>query len=105
MRQITAFTTGFLAATSIAIIISIPRPVDVISPSYEYAEPSYTIEKLIDGRCASRVIRRGFVHEATYCAGEFGEIPINIPHTDSPEGDRERKSTRLHSSHVAISHA
>ena len=87
MRQITAFTTGFLAATSIAIIISIPRPVDVISPSYEYAEPSYTIEKLIDGWCASRVIRRGITHEATYCAGEFGQILINIPHTDSPEWD------------------
>jgi|GEM_PF-4028512 len=87
MKDLTTFTIGFLTAISAVIILNLPESVPVQPPDYGYNEPGYTIEKIIGGWCASRVIRRGFVHEATYCAGEFGQIPINIPHTDSPEWD------------------
>src|SRR5690625_2520212 len=88
MKQLTSFTTGFLLALSIAIIMNLseyvaPDPV----PDYGYNEPTYTTEKVIGGWCAGRIIRRNLTYEATYCAGEFGQIPINIPHTDSPEWD------------------
>lgn len=87
MKQLATFTTGFLLALSVSIIMNLPESEPVPAPNYEYAEPSYTTEKIIGGWCAGRVIRRGSTYEATYCAGEFGQIPINIPHTDSPEWD------------------
>jgi len=88
MKQLTSFTIGFLAAISIAIIMNLPEYVapDPV-PDYGYNEPSYTTEKVIGGWCAGRIIRRNLTYEASYCAGEFGQIPINIPHTDSPEWD------------------
>ena len=88
MKQLTSFTTGFLLALSIAIIMNLPEyeaPDPV--PDYGYSEPGYTIEKMIDGWCAGRIIRRNLTYEATYCAGEFGRIPVNIPHDTSPEWD------------------
>lgn len=87
MNPLAAFTIGLLTALSIAIIVNIPESEPVPAPNYEYAEPSYTTEKIIGGWCAGRIIRRGLTYEATYCAGEFGSVPINIPHTSSPEWD------------------
>ena len=88
MKELKYFTIGFLFASSLAIIMNLPESeVPGTTPDYGYNEPSYTTEKIIGGWCAGRIIRRGLTYEATYCAGEFGQIPINIPHTDSPEWD------------------
>lgn len=88
MKELTSFTTGAIVALSLAIIINMPEPeTEIKLPDYGYAEPSYTVEKIIGGWCAGRIIRRGLTYEASYCAGEFGRVPVNIPHTDSPEWD------------------
>jgi len=87
MKQLTSFTIGFLTAISAVIILNLPESVPVQPPDYGYNEPTYTTEKIIGGWCAGRIIRRNLTYEATYCAGEFGQIPINIPHTSSPEWD------------------
>src|SRR5690554_5944412 len=88
MKQLTSFTIGFLAAMSVAIITNLPEyEAPGAVPDYGYNEPTYTIENVIGGWCAGRIVRRARTYEASYCAGEFGQIPINIPHTDSPEWD------------------
>ena len=87
MKQLAAFTIGFLTAISAAIILNLPESVPVQPPDYGYSEPTYTTEKIIGGWCAGRIVRRARTYEASYCAGEFGQIPINMPHTDSPEWD------------------
>src|SRR5690625_161142 len=87
MKDLTTFTIGFLTAISAVIILNLPESVPDPVPDYGYNEPGYTTEKIIGGWCAGRIIRRNLTYEATYCAGEFGQIPINIPHTDSPEWD------------------
>lgn len=88
MKEIASFTTGFLIAMSVAIIMNRPQPgTEIKLPDYGYAEPTYTVEKIIGGWCAGRIVRRARTYEASYCAGEFGQIPINIPHTSSPEWD------------------
>ena len=86
MKELTSFTTGFIIALSLAIIMNLPEyEAPDPAPDYGYAETSYTVEKIIGGWCAGRIVRRSRTYEASYCAGEFGQIPINIPHTSSPE--------------------
>src|SRR5690625_3810919 len=94
MKQLTSFTIGFLTAISAVIILNLPESVPVQPPDYGYSEPSYTTEKVIGGWCAGRVIRRGFTYEATYCAGEFGRVPVDTPHTSSPEWDSGLETRR-----------
>src|SRR5690625_7223860 len=85
MKQLTSFTIGFLTAISAVIILNLPESVPVQPPDYGYNEPTYTTEKRIGGWCAGRIIKRNLTYEAKNCAREFGQIPINITHTDSPE--------------------
>jgi len=88
MKQLTSFTTGFLLALSVAIIMNLPEyEAPDPAPDYGYNEPGYTTEKIIGGWCAGRIIRRAHTYTASYCAGEWGTFPVNIPHTSSPEWD------------------
>src|SRR5690625_5128048 len=87
MKDLTTFTIGFLTAISAVIILNLPESVPVQPPDYGYNEPTYTTEKIIGGWCAGRIIRRNLTYEATYCAGEYGQRPIKLPRTDSPECD------------------
>ena|SRR5690625_1786248 len=85
MKEIASFTTGFLIAMSVAIIMNRPQPgTEIPIPDYGYAEPSYSVEKIIGGWCAGRIIRRAHTYTASYCAGEWGIFPVNIPHSTHP---------------------
>lgn len=88
MKDLTTFTIGFLTAISAVIIMNLPEYVapDPV-PDYGYNEPGYTTEKIIDGWCAGRIIRRAHTYTASYCAGEWGTFPVNIPHSTHPHFD------------------
>jgi len=89
MRELSLYSTVFLSLISAIIIALIhitggddSEGESIKTPRFFYTLPeeSYQVYKIDEGHCADRVVRSRYTYVATYCAGEFGQIPINIPH-------------------------